>query len=422
MTPGTSTSERIDALLRGDPDAVADPYPLYRDLRDLGPAVRHKDVVLVSRFDSAKRVLTLPTTLQGFTSLDGKRFIEATSGADEERVRLLTEFCSFYDLRVGATNGQRHRDLRRIAVTALTPKAVSDLTERVRVIVAELLDEVDGDAGFDVIPSLAYQLPLIVICELLNIEADKSLIRQCAEDIAAFFGSDWRTTESLYDAHRSLFALRAYIVRSLESADQERNSPLMARMRAAHESSEFPFTYEDLAATATQFVFAGHETTTNQLANGLLELLGDWRSEWDALVADDSLLPQCIEELLRFTPSVQMLQKRAGFDGELEGVRVEHTDTVMIIYASANRDERVFDDPDRLDITRKASNHLGFGAGAHYCLGASLTRLELQTAFQALRTRFPKLELADQDLRWRPNYMLRGLEGLWVRQPTEAVA
>jgi cytochrome P450 len=187
---------------------------------------------------------------------------------------------------------------------------------------------------------------------------------------------------------------------------------LVAALLDAEEGDRL--TLEELVANVLLFLFAGHETTTNLLGNGVYQLLlhpGQWQ-----LVCDDpSVMPTAVEELLRFDPANQMMIRRAACDVELGGVEVAAGTGVMLLNASANRDPQAFADPDRLDVVRRPNDHLTFGQGVHFCLGAPLARLEGNVVFSTLARRFPELELAaaPEQLEWAAHPTLHGL----VRMP-----
>jgi cytochrome P450 len=172
---------------------------------------------------------------------------------------------------------------------------------------------------------------------------------------------------------------------------------------------------QELTAMFVVLLFAGHETTTNLIGIGLVELLRH-RDQWERLCADPSLAASATEELLRWVTPVQWLGRVVTEPFELEGVRLERGQSVFPILAAANRDPEAFADPNRLDITRPdARNHLALGFGPHFCIGNALARLEGTVAFGTLARRFPELELAEDELGWRGNAMLRGLTALPVR-------
>ncbi|MCR5879586.1 cytochrome P450 [Phenylobacterium sp. J367] len=170
----------------------------------------------------------------------------------------------------------------------------------------------------------------------------------------------------------------------------------------------------ELCAMFVVLLFAGHETTTNLIGTGLLSLL-QHRDQWDLLCAEPDLMRPAVEELVRYVSPVQYLGRHMVAPVEIEGIRLEAGDSVLLMIAAANRDPEVFDDPDRLNIRREGGQfHLGFGMGAHVCLGSHLARMEAVSAFRALSARYPDLSLARVDLAWRGNAKLRSLAALPV--------
>jgi cytochrome P450 len=163
-----------------------------------------------------------------------------------------------------------------------------------------------------------------------------------------------------------------------------------------------------------QMLFAGHETTTNLIATGLLDLLRN-RGEWEQLVSDPSLTPAAVEELMRFVSPVQFVSRVASKDFMLRSAHVSEGQTVILLIASAHRDPAAFNQPNRLDIHRADAGHqLGFGFGPHFCLGAALARLEAETVLETLSRRFPEMRLDDEEATFHGGAMLRHLKSLWV--------
>jgi cytochrome P450 len=198
-------------------------------------------------------------------------------------------------------------------------------------------------------------------------------------------------------------------------AAHRRNRGSSALVAALLDASEGDRLADDeLAAMFVVLLFAGHETTTNLLGTGLLELLRH-PDQWALLREDPELVPSAVEELLRWVAPIQWLARVVTQDTELGGERVGEGETVVAVLACANRDPEVFDRPQQLDVTRSDSReHLSLGFGPHFCLGASLTRLEGAVVFETLRSRFPKVELAGDTFDWRGSSMFRGLSGLPV--------
>ena len=265
----------------------------------------------------------------------------------------------------------------------------------------------------EVVSDFAFQLPLIVICEMLDVPAgDRYRIRDWVNDIAAF--QDGSNLAVVDDSHRSMFALRDHVQ---EIFNRRRGGPttdLMGALLAAEGEGGDRFAEEELLPVVAHFVFAGHETTTNQIGNSLRALLIEYPDQWEILRDDPALVPNAVEELLRYDTSVQLTNRTAAEDSEIAGTPVRQWETVTLMLGSANRDPTHFDDPERVDVTRAENRHVGFGLGPHFCLGAALTRLETTIALRTLVQRFPGLRVATPTVWYRADHRLRGVESLPV--------
>jgi cytochrome P450 len=169
----------------------------------------------------------------------------------------------------------------------------------------------------------------------------------------------------------------------------------------------------DFSAFFMLLLVAGNETTRNLISGGMLALI-EHPTERARLMADRALLPTAVEEMLRWVSPVNVFQRTALRDTELGGQRIREGDMIALFYASANRDEEIFADPDRFDITRTPNDHLAFGIGPHFCLGANLARLEIRVMFEELLRRFPDLELTGEPERLR-SYFINGIKRMPVR-------
>jgi cytochrome P450 len=291
---------------------------------------------------------------------------------------------------------------------AFTPARIAALEESVRRYLDGLLAPLAGEDEADLM-AFAYELPLMVISELLGVpEADRYLIRSWSEEIAA----NKVTIPNPAAAVRAADAIarfREYIEAML---DEQRRSSSSSDLAATLGDR---LTTQELTANFVMLLFAGHETTTNLISIGLSELL-QRRDQWETLCADPvGLAPSAVEELLRFVTPVQWQHRVAFTDFEQAGVSVREGDMVFAMLAGANRDPDVFRDPERLDIRRTDSKaHLALGFGTHFCLGASLARLEARVALETFAGRFPELELDTTTFRWCGSALLRRLERLPV--------
>jgi cytochrome P450 len=420
MSTGTGTTlaplaDEVAAFFSLDYRLVADPYPLYRRLREEAPVLRHVDKVLVSRYEDCRKLLSSPIVAQGL-AVKGTRYRSAAEQVREQERVQLAEMFGFLEQRLGGANGAHHLRLRKLAQKAFTPRMVALMEERIVETSNQLIDRVPRTEPIDLIAEYAYHLPLIVISEMLDIPTDdRDNLRRWANSLGKFVGADWRNSDVIREAHDSVFKLRTYLTAVFDSRRGGPTTDLLAAMIAAEGDGGDRFTEDELVAMITQFVFAGHETSTMFLGNALVLLLGEYRDQWDVLREDHhSLIGGAVDELLRYDSPTHNIDKLAAEPFEIGGVAVRQWDTLNLMLASSNRDPAVFDDPDRLDVTRKGAPHLSFGRGPHHCLGAALARLEAQVSLQMFAKHFPDMRLATDEVHWRSTHMNRGPERLPV--------
>lgn len=300
-----------------------------------------------------------------------------------------------------------HTRLRALVSKAFTPRMIEQLRPRIQQITDELLDAVQERGSMDLIPDFAYPLPITVISEMLGIPAqDRPKFRAWTQEII-------NMQEGTYRA--SLETFLGYIKALL---DEKRRSPgddLTSRLVQVEERGDQLNEYE-LISMIFLLIVAGHETTVNLIGNGTLALL-QHPDQFQLLRRDPSLLSGAVEELLRYTAPVSLSDERwAAEDISLHGKLIRKGQMVVAALVAANADPQQFPTGETLDLTRRENQHLAFGRGIHYCLGAPLARLEGQIAFGTLLQRLPNLRLASDpaDLTWNRNPMLRGLVSLPV--------
>lgn len=302
-----------------------------------------------------------------------------------------------------------HTRLRRLVQKELAPYRTSlrPCAERVA---ERLLDALDaGGETVDLLDAFARPLPIAVLSALLGVpETDRAWV---ADTVAAY--------DQITDHERVELELADFLVRLIAVKRTTPGDDLLSVLVAASDSAEDPavgMTDGELVSTAYLLVMAGFDTTVNLIASGVLALL-DHPEELAKLTTDPSMLPGAVEELLRFTSPVNHANDRFTTEDTVVGdVVIPAGQWVLPALSSANRDGAKFPDPDRLDLTRDASGHLGFGHGVHYCLGAPLARMEAEVAIGALLKRFPHVSLAvpPDQIRWRSLSLINGLESLPV--------
>jgi cytochrome P450 len=369
-------------LVLHDPATYAGgfPYDGFRELRDHDP-VSHRDhpvwpqgYWVLSRYADVQRVSRDSTTFHNAPH----PFLE--QGADSEDSGTSALLISM--------DGSDHIKMRKLVNRGFTPKRVADLTGRIRARIDALITGLADRGSADLVTDLALWLPLHVIADLVGVpEADR---RQVFEWTETTFGFDQSVTpEQRRDA---AFAMYAYADAMCEERRQDPRDDLISVLMAADVDGEA------LSQMQIDIFFmllqnAGSETTRNLITSGMLALME--QPDQLALLRDDlSLVPGAIEELLRYTTPVMSFCRTAAADAVVGGRDVRAGDRLLMVYASANRDERAFEHPDGLDVTRHPNDHVAFGAGGpHFCLGASLARLEGKEMFEALLTRFDGLEV-----------------------------
>lgn len=387
-----------------DPSFAEDPYPHWRALREHAPVHRTAlGLWVLTRYDDVLRFVRDPAL-----SVEERN---ARPGPLEELTREVlgddrADRGSRAMLNLDAPD---HTRLRKLVSKAFTPRVIERLRPRIQQLVDEALDRVEPTGEMELIGDLAFPLPFAVISEMLGMpEADSAQLREWS-------GTLVRSLEPLVDPD---------LIRAIADAGEQmhgftseaiawkRRHPgddLLSALIEAEEGGDV-LSDEELVDQVMLLYIAGHETTVNLIGNGTLALLRQ-RTQLERLQADASLDANAVEELLRYDPPVQMTRRITLHDVEVGGQTIEQGTFVICVIASANRDRAKWgDDAEDLDITREdAHNHLAFGGGSHYCLGAALARLEGQVAIGTLARRFPRLELAgDPTMNGRIN--LRGVE------------
>jgi cytochrome P450 len=305
-----------------------------------------------------------------------------------------------------------HTRLRASVHKAFTPKLVEEMRPRVERLTGELLDAAVARGRMDLIHDYALVVPTTIIAEMLGVPVrDRHKFHCWSAALLGASASSWGMFTAIFPVWRFLRYVRALLRERKARPRDDLISALIQAEEAGQHLSE-----DELLAMVFLLLIAGHETTVNLIGNGTLALL-QHPDQLARLRDDPALIRPAVEELLRYTSPVETTTERfAREDVTVAGVTIPQGSLVLAVLASANRDERQFPDPDRLDLAREPNRHLAFGLGVHFCLGAALARLEGQIAIQALLRRAPGLRLAVpvESLRWRRGLVLRGLEALPV--------
>ncbi len=307
-----------------------------------------------------------------------------------------------------------HTRLRGLVSKAFTPKVVESLRSRTQEIVDELLDTAIETGRVDLLESFAYPLPVRVICDLLGVPvADQHRFKAWSGMLARGLDPDFLLSDEVIAARgEAVMQFAQYFFELLAERRQTPGDDLLSRLVAA-EDGDTVLSEGELLATCILLLVAGHETTVNLIAGGVLTLLRH-PDQFERFRSDPGVTRTGVEEMLRYVSPVQLTGRSFLEDCEFGGTTFEAGDFAMLLLASANRDESAFDDPDRFDVTRTPNNHLGFGFGIHHCLGAPLARMEAQVALSTLVRQVPSLVLVTDDVVYRDSVVLRGLEALPV--------
>jgi cytochrome P450 len=306
-----------------------------------------------------------------------------------------------------------HTRLRGLVSKAFTPKMIEQLRPRIQQITDGLLDEVEQRGEMDIISDFAYPLPITVISEMLGIPAgDRKQFRTWTQ-VMVNSGEQSLQAEETGHAIGGFFQ---YIKNLLQEKREHPGDDLLSKLVQVEENGD-TLSENELVAMTFLLIVAGHETTVNLIGDGTLALL-QHPEQMRQLRDNPSAIVTAVEELLRFTAPVGLSDERWALeDVVIHGTTIHRGELVYAALSGANSDTEKFHDPEALDVTRQENQHLSFGKGIHYCLGAPLARLEGQIAFGTLLRRLPNLELASdvETLEWNNNVMLRGLRSLPVR-------
>ncbi|TXD00138.1 cytochrome P450 [Streptomyces sp. ISID311] len=389
-----------------DPRNQADPYPLYSRWRAQAPLARLDDQLMVlTRHEDCAAVLR--DGRFGHPEADDPRFagrrpsLEVLVDDDGRPVR------GFLGL-----NPPDHTRMRALVSQAFTRRRVERLAPRIEELTDELFTAMERAQGpVDLIEGLATPLPVAVISELLGVPTeDRHRMLTWSHAVARALVPDFLLPPGA--AEQEAQARREFTDYLRELVVERRRAPgddLLSALVTVHDDGD-ALTENELLATCTLLLIAGHETTVNLIGNGTLALLRH-PDQLARLRSDPALTENAVEELLRYDSPVQLTVRFALQDAEVAGVPVPAGSTLLLLIGAANRDPAAYEHPERLDIGRTPVRHLAFGQGIHFCLGAPLARLETQIALRMLLARAPQLRLAGEP-EWKDHITLRGLSRL----------
>ena len=387
-----------------DPKVLANPYPLYRRLREEAPVhwdpylhtwvvTRYQDVVTVLHHFSADRTPT-PEQL-------------AAIGMDELRpiAQMMTKQMLFMD-------APAHTRLRSLASMAFTPARVEALRNHIREILERLLTPLLERGQMDVINDLAAPLPAIVTAELLGVPtSDSDQLKAWSADFAEVLGNFQHNPDRAARTLKCVAEMTEYFRDALQEQRAHPREGLINSFITAEIDGD-RLTDEEIIANCIVTMVGGQGTTTNLIGNGVLTLMRN-PDQLERLRNDPTLVPSAVEEMLRYESPSQQTARICPADTEMGGKLIRKGQAVIAIMAAGNRDPERFPDPDQFDINRSDNRHLAFGWASHFCFGAALARIEAQLTFEALVRRTSNLSpLTDAPIVWRENLGLRGMVAL----------
>jgi cytochrome P450 len=408
--------------------AAEDPYPVYRRLRDEAPVHYHagRSIYSVTRYDDVMEVLQAPERFSSramFTMLmaGGSEKMPAPSWGFLRLLAMMIwkarlnplEFTTARNLI--AEDGASHAAMRAIVSRGFTPRRVASLEKRARELTEGCVAPLWSGASLELVHDLAVPLPVTIIAEMIGVPGDRlGDFKRWSDIIIDLLTGPGR--ERRFEKQNSVFLtdLLGYVRRLVRERRAHPTDDLISTI-VAEQEGEIGLTDREVIQFVLLLLVAGNVTTTNLIGNVVGALL-DHPEEAAKVAADPALVPALVEEGLRYDSPVQVIFRTATGETELRGVRIPKGAIVAVFLGSANRDERRFPDPDRLDVSRHPQGFPGFGFGKHFCLGASLARLETRIALESLAPLLPQLERVEARVPRVDSFLVRGPKRLELRR------
>ncbi|MEO3762583.1 cytochrome P450 [Streptomyces sp. B8F3] len=389
----------------------ADPYPLYRRLRDEEPVKFSPELNawVVSRYDDIKTVCGDPETFssQGLT--------RPFDDPHPEVAEVLATGYPMVPIAI-STDGEAHTRFRHPYVQAMAQARTKEFSAAVDRVIDRHLDRVVPWGKCDLIADLARPVTVEVILRFMGISADHiEDASRWSKDLVSFLFSPAELDERVRQA-RSLVAFQHFIAGEIEERRARPTSDVISVMVHEQLPGAEPLSMNEIVSALCGLVMAGHKTTIDTVGNGMAVLLSE-PARWARLCADPSAIPTVVEEILRYDAPLQGLWRTTTRDTALGGVSIPAGRRLFILFGSGNRDEAAFDSPDQVRVDRTPNRHLSFGHGAHFCIGAPLARTEVQKLLAGLAERLPDLSLSSEFTGERHTPVL-GFHG-YTRLPVE---
>lgn len=390
----------LDEFDPSDNDFIQNPYGWYSILRKMDPVhfVESTGSFWITRYSDVSAALS--------DSRFGSHYISTATGEPglDTALKLWSRTMLYSD-------PPDHTRLRSLVTRTFIPSVVESLRPNILAISSGLIDAIDASKRFDLIEAYAAPFPALVIAELLGVDPDyRDKFKEWSNDIVK--GMDGTLPEDiLRKSQSSSLALASYFVDLIDEKRRKPGIDLVSRLILDGEKGN-RLESEELLAMCLLLLVAGHETTTNLIANGFFSLLGD-KGKMKELERDRSLMHSAVEEMLRFESPVQRIGRIALNEVNIAGIDIPRGTMIAALVGSANRDPDRFAAPESLDLKRKENQHLAFGKGIHFCLGSPLARLEAYIAFNGLLDKLSDVNLAGE-VEWSRNTVMRGLKKLEI--------
>ena len=410
------------AIIDLEPEALRCPYPHFAAMRAEGPLhhVPELGYFMVTRYSDIMEIVRkpdvfssqMPTGPQVMQSMMEGLMQAVQDQPELQEVITKGAMANAQPVLLNA-DPPLHTRQRSLVSRAFSPKRVASMEASIREIANALVDEFIGDGKVELVSQFAVKLPLIVIADALGVPRDElPTFKRWSDDFVVAIGNHKLSPQRLADMMKSQVEFRDYFAGKIEERRAAPRDDLISDVVHAEIDGE-ALSEDEMLGMFAQFLVAGNETTTKMIASATVLLL-DHPDQLAQVAADHGLIPNLVDEALRLESPVQGLFRTAVVDTEVGGVAVPAGTPLMLVYASGNRDDGVFADPDRFDVTRpNAKTHLAFSQGPHYCVGAALARAEGRVAMEVLLTRLDGLAYApEHDFEYEESYVLRGLKRL----------
>jgi len=391
-----------------DPAVIAHPYDYFGRIREKDPVYRNEKWGgwIVTRYEDVQQCLQDDEHLSVQVEADRLR----NSSLDIPAMQSMFPKWVFY------LDPPEHTKLRRIIGEAFNPELVQNQRDEVETVVDSLIASIQERESdeIELIEEFAYPLPVRIITRIMGLPLDDNQqLGEWSSEIALTLFHHYDADRRHERTEESIKEFADYVRDIVIEREENPQEDLITYLNQA-EADGMTLTRDEVVATVVGLLFAGHETTTKLIANGVLELLR-YPDQLELLRDDPSLAPKAVEEILRYHGPSKSLTRGVKKDFEFHGKKIKSGERVLLSLAAANHDPRKFDNPDQFDITRGSMDHLGFGHGTHHCLGAPLARLEARIAFPAFIQAFPDLELATDDVEWTKSPLVRGPDELKLK-------